>query len=514
MPTTNKDDSDDYDEEGLNNDDPQFSSAALCIEFELLGQSFRPVFTHQVFADEWIRGYQPFYQHLSETFERNAHSSFSNHDKVNMELAIAINLSPSCEYCSIDMTVRKIQPHVEARRYTKRPRLETTIKADACDTLVNAENSEVESIDAADEEYEEESVNDDDDDAAEANNISLHGKEGATRLARMPLAEVRQAMEFALPQHAQDSMARSCFLPSPVGEIIKTYRHNDIEFVLTLATGKDALTFHNQVQKLAIWYIETADDVNIADESEGYWKVLYLFRKHERMQFSFAGYMTLFHFRSPFHKPTPGVILRVAQALLLPCYQRMGHGRTMLHAVFDNVAANTTDAADDAMGLSKIVQVNVEDPAPEFTQLRNRVDLERYVQSRTDATDWFGEDGDKMPDDASFFTPLSELVLAKAAGEAKITKQQLQIVYELFRLQQLARHEGSADDLVVRDDFEKKFRLMVKARLNKVHADELSGYRNKEEKQKLLAKLFDERLRQYQAILASLKAGSAKTIGT
>jgi hypothetical protein len=102
-----------------------------------------------------------------------------------------------------------------------------------------------------------------------------------------------------------------------------------------------------------------------------------------------------------------------------------------------------------------------------------------------------------------FFEVLPDSVVTQAAANGKITKQQIQTVYELYRLQQLTAYsqENEAD----KDELEKKYRLMVKKRLNKLHAEDLGCCRNKEEKQKLLADLFDERLKHYQAILSSLQ---------
>ena len=42
------------------------SSAASCISFDLMKSNFRPVFTHQLFDNETIRGYQPTNSSLEE----------------------------------------------------------------------------------------------------------------------------------------------------------------------------------------------------------------------------------------------------------------------------------------------------------------------------------------------------------------------------------------------------------------------------------------------------------------
>jgi histone acetyltransferase 1 len=64
--------------------------------------------------------------------------------------------------------------------------------------------------------------------------------------------------------------------------------------------------------------------------------------------------MTVFHFLSPFKKPKPGTIARVCQVLILPPYQRVGHGKVLLQQLYD-IAHDTSN---------DIVEINVEDPAP------------------------------------------------------------------------------------------------------------------------------------------------------
>jgi len=97
------------------------------------------------------------------------------------------------------------------------------------------------------------------------------------------------------------------YLSEPIGQILKTYQRKvrgaessnnkcnvDVdsstsEFVIALADGSGSLDhppsstvarYHNSVQRLARWYIETADGVDVAEDGRGCWKVMYLFRRH------------------------------------------------------------------------------------------------------------------------------------------------------------------------------------------------------------------------------------------
>jgi histone acetyltransferase 1 len=308
---------------------------------------------------------------------------------------------------------------------------------------------------------------------------------------------------------------------------------NNTTFCLSLATGQKAAPYHEQVQRLALLFIETADEVDVADETAGFWKVLYLFQKHSTTKYSLAGYLTLFHFAAPFRKPVAGTVARICQVLLLPPYQRSGHGQVMLQAVADlahGVYAGPTTrqqspSKKELNGYAEsLVEVNVEGPAPGFTALRNRVDYVRFRQhhncmdSDTDDSEgcrepWidclpvsFSTNNASKPIDV--LTPLTDAQVTEAATRAKITTRQIQIVYELWQLDCLQRHTIAAtkdNNMDNSQTLEKRYRLAVKKRLNKAHREELSACRNKEEMKVHLGELYDETLQGYHAILASVQ---------
>ena len=167
--------------------------------------------------------------------------------------------------------------------------------------------------------------------------------------------------------------------------------------------------------------------------------------------------------------------MRICQALLLPPYQRQGHGKVMLRAVHEI-----------AMQSDQIVEINVEDPAPGFVALRNRVDYELLVDSIKSDEPWLPPrylEGDRFP-------TLQEQDRNRAATLGRITPRQVQIAYELYKLDQLPLNGD-----------EKQYRLMVKKRLLKHHRERLSMCKTKEERQILLAEMWREVLAEYRAIL-------------
>lgn len=278
--------------------------AQQCITLHLLDQKFHPEFTHQLFgANEVIRGYKPKSAEISEAkeepplkkrqkivkFEENgsdgtaANTASDLPPPVLKTLDINVYLSPSWEKCCVSY-----------------------------EASGGVEDSEA---------------------------------------SCMPKAEILEKLNKALPAATtvidapeSTSSFENDFLPSPIGSILHEYkRHSkadnsedDATFVLTLGTGTDTKVseFHTNIQNLALWFIESADNVDISSQNDGNWKVLYLFCKHTESKYSLAGYMTLFLFNCPFKRPKSGVILRVCQALVLPSYQRCGHGREMLNAIY------------------------------------------------------------------------------------------------------------------------------------------------------------------------------------
>lgn len=469
-------------------DEPRYSSAAQCIRISLLGESFGPEFTHQCFVGETIRGYQP-YNYLDDNDKR--HPSHRHHQDSTHELCIRVELSPSCQTCVVEIETRKKQRQillVRGGRRSKRQKVAISTDDKVKDDKENEDDDDDDRFepeeDGSDDDDDEEFTASGDDDDEDVVSAGKEEEEGPTRRRRMPVDEIRQQLSKALPKIVTEQQPD--FLRRPLGKVVEEYSCKRQDFCLAVSDGKAVAEYHTQVQKLAIFFIETADEVDVSDDKEGFWSVLYLFRKHAANKYSLAGYVTLYHFPSPFRKPIPGTVVRVCQALILPPYQRSGHGRRMLHAVFQLPKETATG--------DPIVEINVEDPAPGFAAMRNRVDLERFL---ADKNGWF-ESIDIR--DANFFEPLKETVAVEVATRARITPRQVHVVYELHKLQQLNDYVSTRN----REEFEKKFRLMVKKRLNKQHREELGACRTKTEMQEMLSKLFDECFEQYRKILGSV----------
>jgi hypothetical protein len=164
----------------------------------------------------------------------------------------------------------------------------------------------------------------------------------------------------------------------PVGQHVHSFMNNNHQYHICLATDKDtnAGDLLHRAEKLAMWFIETADAIDFSDPR---WEVLFLYEQHpiiqstdnasnHQCQYLFVGYTTLF----TFHNPILGDRIRVCQALILPPRQARGLGREMLLAVY-NLAKQRP----------QVIEVTVEDPCPGFQALRDAVDLEWQQRQHT-----------------------------------------------------------------------------------------------------------------------------------
>mmetsp|Transcript_14450 Transcript_14450/g.23905 ORF Transcript_14450/g.23905 Transcript_14450/m.23905 type:complete len:464 (+) Transcript_14450:57-1448(+) len=460
MPTPEDDDT----------DEPQRSSSAECITLRILSHKFEAEYTHQCFDGEWIRGYQPYHVH-------GTHKSHANHAVASHEVHAMVTLSPSCDSCHVELSIRRKQKEQAVENRPKRRKL---ITVEENSTFEDSNDEEDEDEYQDDDEYGDESTN------RGSETEDDHSDAGTTRHRRMHPDEILERLGRALPKICTNNktLIEDDHLRKPIGKIVKTYTRPgkdgaaDEEFILTLADSDEAADYHEQVQNLALFFIESADGVSLKQNNAGgYWKAMYLFQKRGTRRYALCGYLTLFHFSSPFRKPKPGIIVRVCQALLLPPYQRRGHGKAMLRAVHD-----MAEESDD------IVEINVEDPAPGFIALRNRVDYELLAESLETDEPWLPPKYLKK----TGFPTLADKDTTLAATMGRITTKQVQIAYELFKLQDLPTDNA---------DLGKQYRLMVKKRLLKLHREQLSVCKTKEERQILLAEIWREVFRDYNAVL-------------
>ncbi|KAL7536575.1 hypothetical protein ACHAXR_007249 [Thalassiosira sp. AJA248-18] len=493
---------------------------------------FRPVYTHQSFEKECITGWRPFpeAEHQSQQIHRSwkgsggdgndeeLHPSYQNcrHDQPTKEgrMDIRVILSPSCEDCRIEI---QTEQYVPTNNDGKEP---------APKRVKMVSFGGVEHIDNQDDTTQMHIADVVKKMALAVPPIVSVKVNGTSRNEWAPAKEDGKTEDGkAMPANNKNvrSLGAGGYLTQPVGQVLKTYHRkikggrrtdsSEIEskFVITMADGSDpqVARYHNAIQPLARWFIETADDVDVSDSSRGSWKVMYLFRHHDgsppnsqtapSTTLSLVGYITLLHVHSPFRKPRAGIIVRVCQALLLPPYHRAGHGSTMLHSLFG--CADTQSLQTTGMD---ILEVNVEDPAPAFVALRDSVDYHRFLMGKLNL-DYLNHGGVTNKD---YFLPVSDNKLSSVAEALKITKRQAQIVHEMYKLakieewkQSLANNDANMDVELIRQ-VETNYRLMVKKSLRTFRMEELGAFGGEKEKQKaLLGQWFEETSSHYHRLL-------------
>lgn len=180
----------------------------------------------------------------------------------------------------------------------------------------------------------------------------------------------------------------------PPGELIHEYSRKGRKFEVwagsLLDPGVNKLV--ENIQIFVLFYIEAGSQLNLdeVDWSLDRWRVYFTFERitpptPQASAYSFIGYSTTYRFWRPtFPKSRPTKSsaeldrypnlppithkqlesrLRISQFLLLPPYQKSGHGSQLYQAIYSEVMA-------DPM----ISELTVEDPSEEFDQLRDSCD--------------------------------------------------------------------------------------------------------------------------------------------
>ncbi|KAM8934620.1 histone acetyltransferase type B catalytic subunit [Pelodytes ibericus] len=222
----------------------------------------------------------------------------------------------------------------------------------------------------------------------------------------------------------------------PFGTIVHTYTvHNeeageDITYQICKAdmTCPGFREYHERLQTFLMWFIETANYIDVDDERWDYFLIFEKYNKDSTTLFATVGYMTIYNYYVYPDKTRP----RVSQMLILPPFQGEGHGAQLLETVHRYYISTPN-----------ILDITAEDPSENFVRLRDYVLV-------------------KLCQDLPCFSPeklhsgFSQEMVTEAQQKLKINKQHTRRVYEILRLR--------ATDL---SDAEKarEYRLEVKKRL-------------------------------------------------
>ena len=209
--------------------------------------------------------------------------------------------------------------------------------------------------------------------------------------------------------------------------------------------------YHRSLQLFLVFFIEGASYV---DEDDLNWKFVLLFERCDTT-YKICGYMSYYSF---FHYPDK-LRMRISQFLILPPFQKQGHGRRLYQMVFDKLRRDP-----------EVHDITVEDPNDGFQDMRDKCDVERMLKEKALA-------GVSLPLKLSHF--------AKVQQKFKLSKMQSVRCSEMVFLKRINRSDQNAF---------RKYRLYLKGRIYKKNKDTLEDMD------------FDERLNQpHSTFLAVLK---------
>ncbi|KAJ3205576.1 histone acetyltransferase 1 [Dinochytrium kinnereticum] len=125
--------------------------------------------------------------------------------------------------------------------------------------------------------------------------------------------------------------------------------------------------YHRRLQVFLLWFIEGASYIDEKDEN---WECTLVFERREKgagaQVYSVVGYATAYAF---FHFPDKRR-MRISQFLILPPYQKRGHGAELYKALHREYLVR-----------SDVVDFGVEDPNDDFSDLRDLCDF-RMLKER------------------------------------------------------------------------------------------------------------------------------------
>ncbi|XP_031552908.1 histone acetyltransferase type B catalytic subunit-like [Actinia tenebrosa] len=238
----------------------------------------------------------------------------------------------------------------------------------------------------------------------------------------------------------------------PMGELLYSYRHNEKDYEVYYADIKvpKFKEYHSRLQTFLLWYIDAASFIETDDER---WNFYLLFEKKKvsgETEYSIVGYMTVYHYYAYPDKLRP----RISQMLVLPPFQKQGHGAKLLNTVEEHYIKDP-----------RVLDITVEDPSDYFIRLRDYVDALACSKLQCFSPDLLKK---------GFTADLA----SEAQKARKMNKLQCRRVYEILRLK--ATDRSNAEEY-------QNYRLDVKRRLNapyqkeKADADKLKKVLSAEE---------------------------------
>ncbi|UJR20315.1 hypothetical protein I4U23_023446 [Adineta vaga] len=191
--------------------------------------------------------------------------------------------------------------------------------------------------------------------------------------------------------------------------------------------------WYTRLETYLVFFIDAASRI---DKDDSNWIIYLLYQKYQNDNgqtcYAPIGYITVYLYYAYPDKQRP----RISQVLILPPYQRKGHGRRLLTAIYNDLRKD-----------SRVQDITAEDPSDEFVALRDLVSLElchKYLP------DLFSKESILKT------SRLTKEMIEKAQDVCKLTKQETRRVHEMCLLQSVNKND---------EEQMKRFRVIVKQRL-------------------------------------------------
>ncbi|CAF3098383.1 unnamed protein product [Rotaria sp. Silwood2] len=196
---------------------------------------------------------------------------------------------------------------------------------------------------------------------------------------------------------------------------------------------KKFVEWYSRLETFLVFFIDAASTI---DKDDPNWIIYLLYQKYQndygQTCYAPIGFITVYLYYAYPDKKRP----RISQVLILPPYQRKGHGRRLLTAIYNDLRKD-----------SRVQDITAEDPSDEFVGLRDLVSFELCDKYLFDV---FSKELILKTN------RLTKEMINKARYICKLTKQETRRVYEIFFLRSINKND---------QEQMKRFRLIVKQRL-------------------------------------------------
>lgn len=279
---------------------------------------------------------------------------------------------------------------------------------------------------------------------------------------------------------------------APPGDLVHNYSRGGRNFAVFSWIPASAPEYHTRLGALGLYLIENKSAVDAHDEK---WSQLSVYEMDgDGHVTATVGFSLVYRFSNPMREFRP-VSLRLAQLVILPRFQRDGHGEELLELIYSRACQ------DEA-----VFDVGIEDPCEGMSRLRDVVDIGRAWRARVFSSlpGWERWGPGLMPcpplsnDEASALVveaPLAALSTARAV--LRCTIGQAQRAYLALLFCRLGLTDCSGDGIA------KAFRLLVKRAALDADAD-VRAIKEAERKKAVLEDRFCEMIAAFTSALSRI----------